>query len=103
MSNEEYVPSQPRPPQQQRQPSSEEPSLRAFTPELDSVAHDPIDPTKRYHTGIFVETNPSLSTGTMHQVTGDVISQNGTRYEEKADYLPGSEAPLHRLIPIGVI
>lgn len=39
----------------------------------------------------------------MYQVTGDVISQSGMRYEEKPNYLPGSEAPLHRLTPIGVI
>ena len=89
--------------QQSRQTPSQERSFRVFRPELDSVAHDPLDPAKRYHTGIFVETNPSLGTGTMFQVTGDVISQSGMRYEEKVDYLPGSEAPLHRSTLIGVI
>jgi hypothetical protein len=58
---------------------------------------------KRYHTSIFVKTNPSQGSGTMFQVTGDVISQNGMRYEERVDYLPGSEAPLHRSTLIGVI
>jgi hypothetical protein len=74
-----------------------------FTPELDSVAHDPLGPEKRYHTGIFVETNRSLGTGTLFQVTGDILGQNGMRYEEKPNYLPGSEAPLHRSTFIGVI
>jgi hypothetical protein len=90
-------------PQQSPQQSTRELSFKVFKSELDSVAHDPLDPAKRYHDGIFVETNPSLGTGTMFQVTGDVISQHGMRYEERFDYRPGSEAPLHRLTQIGVV
>lgn len=89
--------------QQSQQQSTQEMSFRVFRPELDSVAHDPLDPAKQYHDGIFVETDQSLGTGTMFQVTGDVISQNGMRFEERVDYLPGSEAPLHRSTQIGVI
>jgi hypothetical protein len=89
--------------QQQQHTPSQEPSFKVFTPELDSVAHDPLDPAKRYHTGIFIQTDPSLGTGTMFQVTGDVIGQNGMRYEERVDFLPGSEAPLRRSTLIGVI
>lgn len=96
----QYTPSQQ---QQQHQTAAQGLSLRVFRLQLDSVAHDPLDPVKRYHDGIFVETNRSLGTGTMYQVTGDVISQNGMRYEEKADYLPSSEARLHHSTPIGVI
>jgi hypothetical protein len=88
----QYTPSLQQQQQQQHTPS-QEPFFKVFTPELDSVAH----------TGIFIQTDPSLGTGTMFQVTGDVISQNGMRYEERVDYLPGSEAPLHRSTPIGVI
>jgi hypothetical protein len=97
-SSQQYASSQ----QWQHQPTQEL-SFRVFKPELDSVAHDPLDPTKRYHDGIFVKTNQSLGIGTMFQVTGDVISQNGMRYEERVDYRPGSEAPLHRLTQISVI
>jgi hypothetical protein len=103
MSNSKTSPTQHASSQQPQQTQSPEPFFRVFTPELDSVAHDPLDPAKRYHTGIFILTIPSLGTGTMFQVTGDIISQNGMRYEEKSDYLPGSEAPLHRSILIGVI
>jgi hypothetical protein len=98
----QYTPSLQQQQQQQHTPS-QEPFFKVFTPELDSVAHDPLDPAKRYHTGIFIQTDPSLGTGTMFQVTGDVISQNGMRYEERVDYLPGSEAPLHRSTLIGVM
>jgi hypothetical protein len=103
MPNQRDSPPQHMSSQQLQQTQSPGPFFRVFTPELDSVAHDPLDPPKRHHTGIFILTNPSLGTGTMFQVTGDVISQNGMRYEEKADYLPGSEAPLHRSTLIGVI
>jgi hypothetical protein len=89
--------------QQLQQTQSPEPFFRVFTPELDSVAHDPLDLSKRYHTGVFALTNPTLGTGTMFQVIGDIISQSGMRYEERIDYLPGSEAPLHRSALIGVI
>jgi hypothetical protein len=96
MSDQDASPPQhPSSQQPQQTPPPQEPSFRVFKPELNSVAHDPLDPAKRYHTGIFVETNPSLGTGTMFQVTGDVISQSGMRYEEKPNYLPGSEAPLY--------
>ena len=103
MSNQAFSSPQHTPSQQSQHQPTQELSFRVFKPELDSVAHDPLDPTKRYHDGIFVETNHSLGTGTMFQVTGDVISQNGMRYEERVDYRPGSEAPLHRLTQIGVI
>jgi len=103
MSNSKTSPTQHASSQQPQQTQSPEPFFRVFTPELDSVAHDPLDPPKRHHTGIFIRTNPSLGAGTMFQVTGDIISQNGMRYEEKSDYLPGSEAPLHSSILIGVI
>jgi hypothetical protein len=89
--------------QPQQTPPPQELWFRVFKPELDSVAYDPLDPTKRYHTGIFVLTNPSLGTGTMFQVTGDVISQSGMKYEEKLNYRPGSEAPLHASTQIGVV
>jgi hypothetical protein len=39
----------------------------------------------------------------MFQVTGDVINQSGMSYEERFDYLAGSEALLHRLMPLGVM
>lgn len=38
---------------------------KASTPELDTVAPDPLDPVQRYHTGIFVETKPDISRGAL--------------------------------------
>jgi hypothetical protein len=102
MSNQFASPPQHPSSQQLQQTPPQSPYFRVFKPELDSVAHDPLDPAKRYHTGIFVETNPSLGTGTLFQVTGDIISSSGMKYEEKTNYLPGSEAPLHASTLIGV-
>ncbi|SMR50229.1 unnamed protein product [Zymoseptoria tritici ST99CH_3D1] len=76
---------------------------RAFRPELDSVAHDPLDPAKRYHDGVFVETDRTNGTGTMFHVTGDIIAQSGMRYEEKENWAPGQSARLHRITPIGFV
>jgi hypothetical protein len=65
MSNQAFSSPQHTPSQQSQYQPTQETSFRVFKPELDSVAHDPLDPTKRYHDGIFVERNHSLGTGTM--------------------------------------
>lgn len=33
---------------------------KVYTPEFDTVAYDPLDPPKRYHTGIFIEKDTNL-------------------------------------------
>jgi hypothetical protein len=50
---------------------------KVYKPELDSVAPDPLDPVKRYHDGVFVESIPSTEQGTLFHVTGDIISASG--------------------------
>jgi len=44
---------------------------------------DPDVPGVRYHTTIFVETNPTSHFGDLHQVTGDITSPQGMRYEKQ--------------------
>ncbi|EGC48879.1 conserved hypothetical protein [Histoplasma capsulatum var. duboisii H88] len=72
-----------------------------FKPELDTAAHDPLDPDKRYHEGIFIETNPGNRKGTLFHVTGDIIAAGGMRYEEKDNYTPEVTAGLNRSVLIG--
>ncbi|EGP89001.1 uncharacterized protein MYCGRDRAFT_18838, partial [Zymoseptoria tritici IPO323] len=60
-------------------------------------------PAKRYHDGVFVETDRTNGTGTMFHVTGDIIAQSGMRYEEKENWVPGQSARLHRITPIGFV
>lgn len=74
---------------------------RVLRPEIDSVAFDPLDPEKRYHEGVFVEVDTEDGKGTLFHVTGDVISANGMRYEEKADFAPGESARLHKSTRLG--
>lgn len=44
---------------------------------------DPDVPGVRYHTTIFVETDPTGHSGDIHHVTGDITSQQGMHYEKK--------------------
>jgi hypothetical protein len=76
---------------------------RVFQPELDTVAFDPLDPAKRYHTGIFVETEQELDKGTLFHVTGDVIAGSGMIYEERDNYAPTKEEHFVRSPQIGWI
>lgn len=89
--------------QQQQQAQTQEIMYRVFRPEMDSVADDPLDPGKRYHDGVFVETDQIRTTGTMFHVTGDVIAASGMRYEEKDNYCPEQSKRLHRTIQIGCV
>ncbi|UJO22697.1 uncharacterized protein CLAFUR5_12176 [Fulvia fulva] len=70
---------------------------------MDSVAHDPLEPVKRYHDGVFVEAERVHGSGTLFHVTGDIIAARGMRYEEREDFSPGQSARLHRTTPIGVV
>ncbi|RJE22490.1 hypothetical protein PHISCL_05176 [Aspergillus sclerotialis] len=74
---------------------------RVFKPELDTAAHDPLDPVKRYHEGVFVETDPASGQGTLFHVTGDIIAASGMRYEERHNYAPAESKHLHRYTQIG--
>ncbi|KAI9043444.1 uncharacterized protein KD926_003595 [Aspergillus affinis] len=74
---------------------------KVSTPEFDTVAPDPLDPPKRYHTGIFVETNPKALKGSLFHVTGDIIASSGMRFEVKTDYDPGASKFFHRTTDIG--
>lgn len=76
---------------------------RVFRPEIDSAAHDPLDPRKRYHDGVFVELDYTTGEGTSFHVTGDIIAATGMRYEEKSHFIPGSEAALHRMTFLGYV
>lgn len=73
------------------------------TPELDTVAYDPLDPPKRYHTGIFVEIDQKTHKGELFHVTGDIIAKNGMRYEVRRDYDPGASRYFHGTTHIGWI
>ncbi|KAJ5767629.1 hypothetical protein N7533_000212 [Penicillium manginii] len=76
---------------------------KVFTPEFDTVSHDPLDIPKRYHTGIFVETDPESQRGELFNVTGDIIANSGMRFEVKESYVPGADRYFHRTTQIGWI
>ncbi|KGO73505.1 hypothetical protein PITC_044240 [Penicillium italicum] len=76
---------------------------KVFTPEFDTVAHDPLDPPKRYHTGIFIETDPGTLRGELFHVTGDIIAGSGMRFEVKDSYVPGASRHFLRTTEIGWI
>ncbi|KKZ60747.1 hypothetical protein EMCG_04596 [[Emmonsia] crescens] len=103
MSNQGALSSQPQQPQQPQQAQGQSERYRVFRLLLDTVAHDPLDPPKRYHEGIFVETNPENGKGTLFHVTGDIIAANGMRYEEKSSYTPTLSQYLHKSEQIGWI
>ncbi|KXG52103.1 uncharacterized protein PGRI_083870 [Penicillium griseofulvum] len=90
-------------PNQQSSPLSAPERYKVFTPEFDTVAYDPLDPAKRYHTGIFVETDPKTHAGDQFHVTGDVIARNGMRFEVKSDFVPVADICFHRNTEIGWI
>lgn len=60
-----------------------------------------MDPTKRYHDGIFIETDPTTGQGTLFNVTGDIIAASGMRYEVKESWMPGQDSPVHRITQLG--
>ncbi|PLB48829.1 hypothetical protein P170DRAFT_356380 [Aspergillus steynii IBT 23096] len=76
---------------------------KVSTPEFDTVAYDPLDPPKRYHTGIFVELDAEALEGDLFHVTGDVIAASGMRFEVKENYVPGASRFFHRSTDIGWI
>ncbi|KAM5491176.1 hypothetical protein MaudMau93_002199, partial [Microsporum audouinii] len=74
---------------------------RVYKPELDTAAFDPLDPAKRYHEGILVETQPDCGKGTMFHVTGDIIAASGMRYAERDFTLEKESTYLHNFPQIG--
>lgn len=76
---------------------------RVSTPEFDTVAYDPLDPPKRYHTGIFVEIDSDNFEGDLFHVTGDIIANRGMRFEVKGNYVPGATRYFHKNTQIGWI
>ncbi|KAK3065206.1 hypothetical protein LTS18_005992 [Coniosporium uncinatum] len=56
---------------------------------------DPDIEGTRYHTTIFVETEPSSGKGVIHHVTGDITSANGMRYERKQRDRPEDSRTYH--------
>ncbi|KAJ5981130.1 hypothetical protein N7481_008428 [Penicillium waksmanii] len=76
---------------------------KVFVPEFDTVAYDPLDPPKRYHTGIFVETDTETLRGALFHVTGDIIANSGMRFEVRDNYVPGASRYFHRTTEIGWI
>ncbi|KAF2208111.1 hypothetical protein CERZMDRAFT_114826 [Cercospora zeae-maydis SCOH1-5] len=87
--------------QQLKQQEQQQQWFRVFKPEIDSVAHDPIDPVKRYHDGIFVELDRTTGEGTFFHVTGDIIAARGMRYEERDGFIPGQSGRLHQTTQLG--
>jgi hypothetical protein len=68
------------------------------------VIDDPLDPVKRYHEGIFVETDQIEGSGTLFHITGDIIAPNGMYYEERGPtYNPTKSEYLHNFPQIGWI
>ncbi|KAI3228007.1 hypothetical protein DTO012A7_6590 [Penicillium roqueforti] len=82
-------------------PASER--YRVFTPEFDTAAPDPLDPAKRYHTGVFIQTDPDIFEGDLFHVTGDIIAAKGMYFDVKESYTPGASAHFHRTTEIGWI
>lgn len=76
---------------------------KVYTPEFDTVAYDPLDPPKRYHTGIFIEKDTKTSSGDLFQVTGDVIAASGMRFDVKENYRPTEDGYFHRMEQVGCI
>ncbi|KAJ9266340.1 hypothetical protein DTO212C5_6427 [Paecilomyces variotii] len=76
---------------------------KVSTPEFDTVAYDPLDPPKRYHTGVFVEINPETLEGDLYHVTGDIIAYSGMRFEVRQNFVPGASRFFYRTTHIGWI
>lgn len=85
-----------------KEPGSPE-RYMVFTPELDTVSPDPLDPPKRYHTGVFVQTDAEMGEGDLFHVTGDIIAARGMRFEVKDGYNPGASQHFHKTTQIGWI
>ncbi|KAJ9487789.1 hypothetical protein VN97_g5517 [Penicillium thymicola] len=56
---------------------------KVFRPEFNTVAYDPLDPPKRYHTGVFVEAVAGTLEGALFHVTGDIIASSGVPYSQQ--------------------
>ncbi|KAJ5562996.1 hypothetical protein N7535_002558 [Penicillium sp. DV-2018c] len=74
---------------------------RVFTPEFDTVAPDPLDPPKRYHTGVFIETDTESGRGDFYHVTGDIIAARGMYFAAKENYVPVTSRFFHKTTQIG--
>lgn len=59
------------------------------------AVQDPDTPGPRYHTVIFVETDPASGSGFDHHVTGDLVT--GMRYERRAAPRPEASATFHAM------
>ncbi|GBF59831.1 hypothetical protein TMEN_2226 [Trichophyton mentagrophytes] len=81
----------------------EEEWYRVYKPGLDTAAFDPLDPEKRYHEGILVETKPGYGKGTLFHVTGDIITASGMRYEEREFDREMESEYLHNFPQIGLV
>lgn len=62
---------------------------------------DPDMPAPRYHTAIFVETQPDGS-GVLHEVNGDITSSEGMRYESKFQTNPEDSSTFYSKEALGV-
>ncbi|KAL4792460.1 hypothetical protein BDV19DRAFT_380831 [Aspergillus venezuelensis] len=91
------------PPQPQPHPHPNQEYYKAFIPQIDKVSFNPLDPSKRYHVGVFIELHPTTQTGTMFHVTGDMIASSGMRYEEKEDKCLAKSEYLHAYDAIGYV
>ncbi|KAL3473237.1 hypothetical protein BJX99DRAFT_261547 [Aspergillus californicus] len=68
---------------------------------LNLAVQDPDATGTRYHTGIFVMTDPE-GKGRMYQVTGDITSPGGMEYTPQSEPTPEQCEAIHSLDQIGV-
>ncbi|OQE73487.1 hypothetical protein PENNAL_c0087G03537 [Penicillium nalgiovense] len=74
---------------------------RVYDVQLDTAAPDPIDPVKRYHEGVFVESSSKTRDGTLFHVTGDLLAPSGMYYDERTRYRALESSHLHSYEQIG--
>ncbi|KAJ5121610.1 uncharacterized protein N7515_009571 [Penicillium bovifimosum] len=72
------------------------------TPEFDTAADDELDPTKRYHRGVFAERGPE-GKGDLFHVTGDIIAAGGMKFKVKEGMVPIETMHYYRTKEVGWI
>lgn len=96
-SNDDMATSEP---EQQSQQQHQE-WCRVFKPEIDSESSDPLVPGKRYHDGVFVETDLEQGKGTFFHVVGEIYRPSGMKYKEDHDIKPEEIQSFLRKTPMG--
>lgn len=74
-----------------------------YTPEFDTAIDNGLDPAQRFHTGIFVETDPQNEADDFFHVKCDIISSKGMAFEAIPDYHPRTSNHLRKITQVGRI